>query len=335
MRRARIRSITICGLAMVASLGCEPVGRRAVVEPRPSAKAPPAAPREESSRVMARVNGQAIPMDKLHDALVRDHGRAVSQQLIADEVVLQELRRRNLPTNVTDRELEIENRRALSQLYQFDTSAAPEQLDSLLNQLLAQKNLTRRVWDASMARNVLLARLAERDPRATVTEEDIQRAFFEEYDGKFKARHIQVQRMVIAQEVMDKARKGEDFEKLAFHYSTNPSAKTGAWLPDIGPRTAPDTIPPPVVQAVRAMKTPGQISNIVQVGSNFHVLKLEEIIPPAKAKFSDVQGKLRYLVRDRNLDRLRPILMKELIDKAEIEYVDPVIRSKVKRGVQS
>lgn len=331
MKRAIPRYVLPCLLTAWLASGCDMNPGRTVVEPSTPAAAPTPA-REESSRVLARVNDQPIPMDKLYDALVADDGLRVSQQLIADELVRQELQRRNLPTNVTERELEVENRRALSKVFQFDDAPAPEQLDNLLNQLLSQKNITRRVWDVTMTRNVLLARLAEHDPRANVTDEDVRRAFFEEYDGKFKARHVQAPTMVIAQEVLDKAGTGADFAQLAFQYSTNPSGKTGGWLPDIGPRTAPDTVPPSIVEVIRSMKKPGQVSNIVQVGSNFHVLKLEEIIPPEKVKFSDVKGKLRFIVRDRNIDRLQPVIMKELIDKARIEYVDPVIRSKVKRG---
>jgi parvulin-like peptidyl-prolyl isomerase len=328
MRRIVLQHGVLCVLAVLA--GCELNRPSTKIEPRT-----PAAPAGEGSpRVMARVNDQPITMETLYDALVADDGLRVSQQLIADELVRQELLRRNLPTNVTDRELELENRRALSKVFQFDNAPPPEQLDSLLDQLLSQKNITRRVWDATMRRNVLLARLAEKDPRVGVADEDVRQAFFEEYDGKFKARHVQAPTMVIAQEVAEKARKGADFAQLAFQYSTNPSGKSGGWLPDVGPRTAPETLPPPIVQAVRAMKTPGQISNIVQVGSNFHVLKLEEIVPPTRAKFSDVKGKLRFIVREKKIDRLQPVIMQELIDKATIEYVDPVIRSKVKRGKQ-
>jgi len=331
MRRIILQCGVLCLLAALALSGCDMDAKRTVVEPRHPSSAQTES-RDASPRVLARVNGQPIPMDTLYDALVADDGLRVSQQLIADELVRQELHRRHLPTNVTDRELEIENRRALSKVFQFEKSSTPEQLNGLLDQLLSQKNITRRVWDATMARNVQLSRLAEHDPRVKVTDEDVRRAFFEEYDGKFKVRHVQAPTMVIAQEAAEKARKGADFAQLAFQYSTNPSGKTGGWLPDIGPRTAPDTIPPPIVQVVRAMKTPGQISNIVQVGSNFHVLKLEEIVPPEKVKFSDVKGKLRFIVRDGNIDRLQPVIMKELIDQAKIEYVDPVIRSKVKRG---
>ncbi|MBN1942168.1 MAG: peptidylprolyl isomerase [Phycisphaerae bacterium] len=334
MKRTTLWRTGLCLLAVVAAPGCEMDARRTTVEPRQPVQSPEA-PHSEAASVLARVNGRAIPMDALYDALLRDNGLRVAQQLIADELVRQELQARGLPANVTDRDREIENRRALTKVFQFDETPTPEQLDGLLNQLLAQKNITRRTWDATMTRNVLLTRLAEHDPRVDVTDEDIRRAFFEEYDGKLKVRHVQAPTMVIAQEVTEKARDGEDFAQLAFQYSTNPSGKTGGWLPDIGPRTAPETVPPPIIQAARALKKPGDVSNIVQVGSNFHVLKLEEIVPPEKVKFSDVKGKLRFIVRDKKIDRLQPVIMKELINKAQIEYVDPVIRSRVRRGATS
>ncbi len=330
------RTILPCVMACVSTVwllpGCDMnTGKRVVVEPSTPAATPEPSP-QPAQRIMAHVNGQPIPMDRLYDALVADDGMRVSQQLVADEIVVQELVRQKLPLEVSDQELEMENRRTLSKVFQFENAPSPEQLDGVLNQLLAQRNITRRVWDTTMARNVRLARLAQRDPRAKVTDEELRQAFFEEYDGKFKARHIQVPTAEIAQDVMEKARKGADFKQLAFQYSTNPSGKTGGELPVIGPRTAPDTVPTAIVDVIRSMKTPGQVSNIVQVGSNFHVLKLEEVVPPENVKFSEVKGKLRYIVRERNIDRLQPAILKELIDRAKIEYDDPVIRSQVKRG---
>lgn len=332
------RTIEICVTVTACTFaGCDWNRRQTVIEPTrpPAAAAAAETPREDAPRIMARVNHQAIPMAALYDALVRDEGVRVAQQLIADEVVRQELQARNLPTHVTDLELQAETRRALSQVFQFDNAPSPRQWEDLLRQLLAQRNLTRRMWDATMTRNVLLGRLAELDPRAAVEEEDLREAFYEEYDARLKVQHVQVPTMVLAQEVREKALRGADFSQLAFHYSTNPSGKTGGWLPDFGPRTAPDTIPPPIVRAGRALKNPGDISHIVQVGSNFHVLRLQEIVPPRQARYSEVKGKLRHLVRERKIQRLQPIILKELIDKAQIEYVDPVLRSKVKRGKAS
>lgn len=331
MRRVRLHYGAMCLLTAWTLSGCDMNTKPKVIEPPPPDPAPTES-RQDSLRLLARVNDQPVLMETLYDVLVRDYGLQVGKQLVHDELVRQELQRRNLPTNVTDQEVDVETRRALEKVYLFDKKFTPQQLDDLLNQLLSEKKISRRMWNSSMRRLALLSRLAENDPRVKVTDEDIRRAFFEEYDGKFKVRHVQVPSMVIAQEVLDKAGKGADFAQLAFQYSTNPSAKTGGWLPDIGPRNAPDTVPPVIVEVVRSMKTPGQVSNIVQVGSNFHVLKLEKIISPTEAKFSDVKGKLRFIVREKKIDQLQPIIMQELIDKAQIEYVDPMIRSRIKRG---
>ncbi len=326
-RSIRIGWLAGCLTATVFA-GCDLHQKKTVIEPdSPTTSAGEAAP-----ALLARVNGNPIPASRMHDALVRDYGLGVAQQLIADELVRQALERKNLPTDVTDRQIEIENYRAITKIFQFDEDApTPEQMNSLLDQLLAQKNITRRAWEVTMARNARLARLADR--RVKVTDEDLRQEFFARYDGKLKVRHIQVPSMILAQEVSDKAQGGADFEQLAFRYSTNPSGKTGGWLPDIGPRNAPETVPPNLVRAARALKQPGDLSNIVQVGTNFHILKLEEILPPRKVKFNEVKGKLRHLVREKKVDELQPILMKELIDKAQIEYLDPILRARRKQGM--
>ena len=184
-----------------------------------------------------------------------------------------------------------------------------------------------------VARNARLAKLAAK--RVTITEEDIHQEFFTQYDGKYRVRHIQVPDAGEGEKILQKIEAGEDFEQLAFKYSTNPSGKTGGWLPDIGPRSAPDNVPPVLAKNIRALKKPGQVSNIVQVGTNYHILKLEKIVPPENVKFEDVKNQLRDIVRDKKIDRLQPRIMQELFRNATIEYINPTIRAQSKRGSKS
>jgi hypothetical protein len=44
---------------------------------------------------------------------------------------------------------------------------------------------------------------------------------------------------------------------------------------------------------------------------------------------------LRLIVREKKIDQLQPVIMQELIRKANIEYIDPIIRARAKRGKQS
>ena len=280
--------------------------------------------------LLAKINGKPLLMESLHEVLVQDYGLPIARQLIADELVRCELEKQNLPVEVTASQIEIENRRAMSKILPPENAPSPEQMESLLPQLLAQRNITRRMYFATMARNARLARLAAK--RVTVTEDDISYEFFTQYDGKYRVRHIQVPDAGEAEKILRKIEAGEDFEQLARKYSTNPSRKTGGWLPDIGPRSAPDIVPPVLRENIRALKKPGQVSNIVQVGTNYHILKLEEIVPPGNVKFEDVKDRLRDIVRDKKIDLLQMKIMQELFRNATIEYINPTIRAQSMRG---
>jgi peptidyl-prolyl cis-trans isomerase SurA len=75
-----------------------------------------------------------------------------------------------------------------------------------------------------------------------------------------------------AERVLERARSGEDFAKLAAEFSDAPgAAQTGGV---VGLRTA-DRLPPLFVQAVQKLPD-GGISDIVRSGAGFHVIKVIE-----------------------------------------------------------
>jgi parvulin-like peptidyl-prolyl isomerase len=74
-----------------------------------------------------------------------------------------------------------------------------------------------------------------------------------------------------AEEVLKRARSGEDFAKLAQEFSTDGSKDKGG---DLGWFGHGDMVPE-FEQAAYALK-PGEISNVVQSKFGFHIIKLEE-----------------------------------------------------------
>lgn len=295
-----------------------------VAAPKPLGNLPPK-PADPGRAVMAYVNGEPLYMDQLNDLLVSGYGMAVAQQLVANELVRQEAQRKNVV--VTDAEVEAEHQRTMDAM--FGTVNDANQRQRLLQQLLKRNNVSLVQWKMTMRRNALLAKLAVN--QVEVAEAEIKEAFDRRYERKVEVQHIQTATLADAQTVLRDLASGTEYTALVTKYSIGPSADQAGLLTPFG---AKDTGTPPAMRQVAlSMKTVGEVSDPIQVGTAFHIIKLLRIIEPKNVRYQDVRSGLAAEVAKRKAVALQQDILQILIRSGKMQYVNPVLKSQVDQGL--
>jgi len=202
--------------------------------------------------------------------------------------------------------------------------------ERMLDDLMARGNVSRKQWRMSMRRQALLCKMAGQD--VTVSDQEMQEAFEEEFGRKVVVRHIQSASLEESRQAMERLKAGEDFAALARQVSKNSSAEDGGLLPAIGAR--PASVPAALQKAAWAMTSPGETAGPTQVGTSYHILRLERIVEPPKADLAEVKDQLASQVKYRKLRDAKGRLLRELIDQAQVRWVDPALAGGGNAGVE-
>ena len=94
------------------------------------------------------------------------------------------------------------------------------------------------------------------------------------------------------------------------------------WHVNMGDRKAVerDKLPPPVVKAALAMK-PGQVSDLIQLGTAYTLFRLNAHIPAGATPFAEVKSKMMTDLQKQKNEQLRAALNKRLRKAAKIEVL--------------
>lgn len=272
---------------------------------------------------MATVRGEPVYMDDLYDILVEKYGMAFAQQILANRIVDAEAERLNLV--ITKDDLAAERDYLLDDLAR-DASIGQAERDQLLAQVLSQWDMSEADLTALLRRDAILRKIIT--PTVRVSDPDLRREFGHQYGRKVQIRHIQVESRILAQELLQRARDGEDFSTLAHKYSVNGTGKaTGGLLPPFGLNVDPsETITPAIRTAALSLDEPGQLSGLVRTDTAYHILYLEKVIPPQDVDFERVREDLTIKATKRKVRQERPKLLLILMKNANVQYVNPILR---------
>ncbi len=157
-------------------------------------------------------------------------------------------------------------------------------------------------------------------PKVVITDE-MSRKFFNENQPKFeqpemvRAAHILIMtkteegkelpeetvkaKRALAEKVLERARKGEDFAALAKEFSEDRGSKENG-----GEYTFPRGQMVPEFEKVAFSQEPGTISDLVTTGFGYHIIKTIEKIAPKVQDFAEAEVNIKAFLGRQELQRL-------------------------------
>jgi peptidyl-prolyl cis-trans isomerase C len=297
--------------------------------------------------VIAKGKGVEIKRSQLDDAIasVKANAAARGQEVSADDMAVVQrgafehlLEVQLLKNKATDDDkakaaIEADKRMAMIKKRVPSEDALALQLKAMN---LTLEGLHGRLYEEALAEQVL------RD-KVNVTDAQIQK-FYDENPSQFeepemvRASHILIAtadktgaqlsdddkkaKRKIADDLLKRARAGEDFAKLAKEYSDDPGSKDNG-----GEYTFPRGRMVKEFESAAFTLQTNQISDVVTTQYGYHIIKLSEKIPAKKLEFAKVSPDIKLYLERQEMEKILPETITSLRKEAGVEVLDEQIRT--------
>ncbi|HEX6879985.1 MAG TPA: peptidyl-prolyl cis-trans isomerase [Terriglobales bacterium] len=313
------------------------------VKSSPGKKASVSAAPQVTGKTVAKVNGTALtdrdliremyalfPYAQQHNGFPKDLEpeirRGALQMIIFDELVYQEGKRRNIPVSVEKvaaAEKELRKQFATAELYQQFLNQEAQGSSAVLREKIRRSLLIESVLKSEVTNKAALSAAQ-------------LKSYYDKNPGKFaRPETIHIQSVSIlppnsnpdvlkearkrAEEALKKAKAAKsygEFGLVAEKFSDDDyRVKMGDHKP-----VEKDKLPPEVVKVALAMK-PGEISDLIQLGNAYTIIRLVDHKLAGKVPFEEVKSSLRSDLEKQNVEQLRSALGKRLRANAKIEVM--------------
>jgi len=177
--------------------------------------------------------------------------------------------------------------------------------------------------------------------KLTITESDAKK-YYENHQSQFKVpEKIRVRHILIradksapeevrkkakekAEEILKKAKSGEDFAKLAMEYSDDPGSKTKGG--DLGFFERGRMVP--AFEEAAFKLNPGEVSGVIETAYGFHIIKMEEKKKEELEPFEKIKDKVMNKARDEIRSEKVKTYLDQIVKEADIKIFPEVLEKK-------
>src|ERR1017187_6629223 len=328
-----------------------------------TAKPPVEADSLFANSTIAKGNGVSITRSQLDDEIIRlkavlaAQGRSPQPQEIAameDQVLDSLIGKQLLLAKATeaDRLKGKEDFDKAIQKIKANAKITEEQYNQRLNQQLRLLNVTKEDWEKQSAEQATIPIVLTRELNINITDADVKK-FYDENSSKFeqadmvKAAHILLMttdpatRAELSEEkkaakkkqiedLLKRAKAGEDFGKLAKEYSEDPGSKDNG-----GEYTFPRGQMVPEFEAAAFSLGTNQVSDVITTQFGYHIIKLYEKIPAKKLALTEmvpggavtVAEYVKDTLTQQALQKQASEYIAKLRKAAGVEILDPKLKA--------
>jgi parvulin-like peptidyl-prolyl isomerase len=260
--------------------------------------------------IVATVNGQTISRDELAKLCLQRSGQEVLDSVINKYLIMQACQAQKITISQKDVDDEIERIAT-----KFNLTIA-----MYLKLIEDQRDILPEQYAADVVWPMLALRSLARD-KATVSQEDIDKAYQAEFGTKIQVRMLAVSDEKKARELWQQAKANPDsFKKLAKQHSEDPaSASVEGLLPPIRRLGIDDPI-----EKVAFTLQPNQISDVFAVANMFVALQCVRHIssnPPSTEQIAEIQTRIRQELEDVKLRELAEGIFATLREQSSVVKV--------------
>jgi peptidyl-prolyl cis-trans isomerase C len=279
-----------------------------------------------SIKTGAAARGQTIPPDKMSELETQILQRLIQLQLLnakataADKIVGKE--------QTAKRITELKTRAGSEELFE-------KQLKSI--------GVTPAELQTKMGEELTAEVVLKRELKANATDEEVKK-FYDENPAQFeqpetvKAAHVLIStqdqamhtdlsneqkaaKKKIAEDVLKRAKAGEDFAKLAKEYSDDPGSKDHG-----GEYTFPRGRMVREFEEVAFSLNTNQVSDLVTTQFGYHIIKLYEKNPAKKVEFDTAKDKIKEYLIGQSIQKQLPDYVAKLEKEADVQILDEKLK---------